>query len=142
MPTKPKHYAVFILNENGSGVVKQFDTWQEAKAAYAAEDAAGKAVYLYPQPMKSIGAGTAPIEAPAKTPVVFTPQQNVGQFAWPPHPPLPRPKVPGTRPNPFEPSPYEDWIEYCKANPTHKECSIPGKDPFGKVLPYVCGLSG
>jgi hypothetical protein len=142
MPTKPKHYAVFILNENGSGVVKQFDTWQEAKAAYAAEDAAGKAVYLYPQPMKSIGAGTAPIEAPAKTPVVFTAAQNVGQFEWPPHPPLPRPRVPGTRPNPFEPSPYEDWIEYCKANPTHKECSIPGKDPFGKVLPYVCGLAG
>ena len=129
MPTKPKHYAVFILNENGSGVVKQFDTWQQAKAAYAAESAEGKAVYLYPQPMKAIGAGTTPIEAPAKTPVTFTPQQNTGQFNWPPSPPLPRPTDPGGI---FDPNPnYVAWINYCKAHPTHRECTIPGNEKFG-----------
>ena len=130
MPTKPKHYAVFILNENGSGVVKQFDTWQQAKAAYAAESAEGKAVYLYPQPMKSIGAGTTPIEAPAKTPVTFTAVQNTGEFAWPPHPPLPRPTAPG---GVFDDvtARYNEWKDYCIQHPTHRECSIPGKPKFG-----------
>ena len=129
MPTKPKHYAVFILNENGSGTVKQFDTWQEAKAAYAAESVVNKAVYLYPQPMKAIGAGTTPIEAPAKTPVTFNTQQNTGQFTWPPTPPGPRPEYPG---NPFSPDPnFEAWMTYCKANPTHRECTIPGNEKFG-----------
>jgi len=142
MPTKPKHYAVFILNENGSGVVKQFDTWQEAKAAYAAESATGKAVYLYPQPMKSIGAGSSPIEAPAKVPVTFTPQQNTGEFNWPPHPPLPRPteREPGVV-GPFLPeSNYDKWMMYCTAHPTHRECTIPGKEKFGNVMSTVCSL--
>jgi hypothetical protein len=132
---------MFILNENGSGVVKQFDTWQEAKAAYAAESATGKAVYLYPQPMKSIGAGSAPIEAPAKTPVVFTPQQNTGQFVWPDHPPLPRPTAPGPDDNngPFgDQSPFYRWQEYCKMHPTHRECTIPGKPKFGTLASMVC----
>ena len=138
MPTKPKHYAVFILNENGSGVVKQFDTWQQAKAAYAAESAEGKAVYLYPQPMKSIGAGTTPIEAPAKTPVTFTAVQNTGEFAWPPHPPLPRPTAPG---GVFDDvtARYNEWKDYCIQHPTHRECSIPGKPKFGTES-LVCGL--
>ena len=137
MPTKPKHYAVFILNENGSGTVKQFDSWQEAKAAYAAESATGKAVYLYPQPMKSIGVGTTPIEAPAKTPVTFTPQQNTGAFAWPPHPPLPRPTTSG---GVFSDdyNRYNEWQAYCLQHPTHKECSIPGKPKFGTES-LVCG---
>jgi len=136
MPTKPKHYALFILNSDGSGVVKQFDTWQEAKAAYAAESATGKAVYLYPQPMKSIGAGSAPIEAPAKTPVVFTPQQNVGEFEWPTTPRLPRPTTAGS---PFDDSyyDYQQWIGYCTLHPTHRECSIPGKPKFGTEV-LVC----
>lgn len=141
MPTKPKHYAVFILNENGSGTVKQFDTWQEAKAAYAAESATGKAVYLYPQPMKAIGAGTTPIEAPAKTPVAFTAVQNTGAFAWPSHPPLPRPTAPGdvfSGSSDYER--YHEWQAYCLQHPTHRECSIPGKPKFGTES-LVCGLN-
>ena len=143
MPTKPKHYAMFILNENGSGVVKQFDTWQEAKAAYAAESATGKAVYLYPQPMKSIGAGTTPIEAPAKTPVAFTPQQNTGQFAWPDHPPLPRPTAPRDGESSGglfgdEPGPFYKWMNYCKLHPTHRECTLPGKEKFGTLASVAC----
>ena len=138
MPTKPKHYAVFILNENGSGTVKQFDTWQEAKAAYTAESASNKAVYLYPQPMKAIGAGTTPIEAPAKTPVTFTAVQNTGAFAWPPHPALPRPTTPG---GVFSDdyNRYNEWQDYCLQHPTHRECSIPGKPKFGTES-LVCGL--
>ena len=142
MPTRPRHYAVFILNPDGSGTVKQFDTWQEAMTAYADSSNAGKAVYLYPQPAKAIGAGTTPIEAPAKTPVAFTPQQNTGQFAWPPSPPLPRPPVrePGSG-GPFgPPSNYDAWMTYCTAHPTHRECTIPGKEKFGTVLSTICSV--
>jgi hypothetical protein len=135
MPTRPRHYAVFILNPDGSGTVKQFDTWQEAMTAYADSSNAGKAVYLYPQPLKAVGItptgpGAPAFTPPAAAPIQFTAAQNVGQYQWPPHPPLPRPTSPGGI---FSEDwdKYNQWMDYCKANPGHRECSIPGKPKFG-----------
>jgi hypothetical protein len=139
MPTEPKQFAVFILNADGSGTVRQFETWQDAMTAYAAEDASGKAVYLYTTPAKSVGIGNAPILAPATTPVAFTAVQNTGQYQWPEHPPLPRPQDPPQ--GPFAPdNGYDAWLTYCVANPDHRECSIPGKPKFGSEV-TVCVLN-
>ena len=131
MPTRPRHYAVFILNPDGSGTVKQFDTWQEAMTAYADSSNAGKAVYLYPQPAKAVGIGNTPIAPPVpSTGVTFTAAQNTGQYEWPPTPPGPRPTTSGTVFS-DEYARYGMWMEYCKLNPEHRECSIPGKPKFG-----------
>lgn len=145
MPIRPRHYAVFILNPDGSGIVKQFDTWQEAMESYSDASNAGKAVYLYPQPVKAVGIapegpGAPAFVPPAATPIQFTAEQNVGQYQWPPHPPLPRPTEPPT--GPFAPdNGYDAWIDYCKANPEHRECSIPGKPKFGTEI-LVCEPNG
>ena len=140
MPTRPRHYAVFILNPDGSGMVKQFDTWQEAMTAYADSSNAGKAVYLYPQPTKAVGIGNTPIAPPvASTGVTFTAAQNVGQFEYPSPPVFKRPYSRSALLPPGKGAEhYDAWIEYCKLYPNAKSCTWPGYPKFGTIHHEEC----
>lgn len=62
MAYRPEHPVIIVVNADGSGYVKQFDTLAEAKELYKTIVTDGVA-YLYPQAKKSLaeGSGYAPI---------------------------------------------------------------------------------
>lgn len=91
MSYNPKHCTILVVNEDGSGFLRQYKTLSEAKEAYKLISAeGGKAVYLYPPATKSISykaAGTPPPisntdsevneDGVTRKPVSFTSEQNI-----------------------------------------------------------------
>jgi hypothetical protein len=79
MAFKPNHFALIILNQDGSGSIKQYTDYQEAKAAYQSFTDSGNTVWLYPQPMSSLTQSTTPplqFTPPVAQEVSFTPEDN------------------------------------------------------------------
>lgn len=95
MGYNPKHSTILVVNEDGSGFLRQYETYTEAREAYKLiSEEEGKSVYLYPPAIKSISyeaAGTPPpisstdlevVEGEiTRKPVSFQPEENGKYFS-------------------------------------------------------------
>jgi len=157
---RPKPHILISINSDGSGSIKQYDSYQDAKAAYNALSSGTISAFIYAKPNKSLGSGAigSPLAIPAK--VEFTKVQNAtavynsGNPSYSaPHPsivqynspgapiqtpPLPRIVDPGVFGGSEE---YRAWQIFCSAHPTHPECTLPGNPVFGTLLGAGCQIS-
>lgn len=95
MGYNPKHSTILVVNEDGSGFLRQYETYTEAREAYKLiSEEEGKSVYLYPPAIKSISyeaAGTPPPISSTdlevvdggitRKPVSFQPEDNGKYFS-------------------------------------------------------------